>query len=41
MQDAPGFLVARIWAPIVTADDGAARSAMVSNPSRGPDALSK
>ncbi|GLQ54432.1 hypothetical protein [Devosia nitrariae] len=41
LGDAPGFLVARLWAPIVTADDSAAQSAIVSTRSAGPNLLSK
>jgi hypothetical protein len=41
LEDAPGFLVARLWAPIVTADDGAAQSAIVSSRTADPSVLSK
>lgn len=41
MADAPGFLTARLWAPIVTADERAVRSAMVSTSPVDPNVLSK
>lgn len=40
-KDAPGFLVARIWAPIVTADDGATQSPIVPTRSADPNVLTK
>jgi hypothetical protein len=41
LEDAPSFLVARLWAPIMTDDDGAVQSAIVSRQSADPSVLSK